>query len=157
MKIVFYVGFLFFGGGFLIALGQLTLYNGFGNSFEYVEANNIEYTIQIDTVYQNEQYTINYSYVVNGKLYNTKDIFYSSYIKKSGKNIERLYYNKFFPSIAYIEDNGLYIRRSKINMFIMAVPFLFIFLIYKFADMDKWIGVYTRGEYKSTKGNRRKT
>jgi len=24
-------------------------------------------------------------------------------------------------------------------------------LIYRYADMDKWIGVYTRGEYKSSR------
>ncbi|MCL1937034.1 MAG: hypothetical protein FWF52_01395 [Candidatus Azobacteroides sp.] len=151
MKIVFYVGFLFFGGGFLIGFGQFTLYNGFGNIFEYIEPNNVKYTIRIDTVNQSERYIINYSYIVNSKLYNAKDMFYSSYIKETGKNIERIYYNKLFPSIIYVEDNYLDIRRSKINMIVMGFFFLFIFLIYKFADMDKWIGVYTRGEYKSSR------
>ena len=150
MKLVFYIGFLFFGGGFLIALGQFTLYNGFGDIFEYVESNNIEYAIQIDTVNQREKYIINYLYIVNNKLYTAKDMFYVSYLEKSGKNIESLHYNKFFPPIIYIEDNNLDIRRAKVNMVISGFFFLFIFLIYKFADMDKWIGIYT-GEYKSSR------
>lgn len=150
VNIIFYIGFLFFGGGFLIAFGQFTLYNGIGDIFDYVAPDSINFNIQSDIVNKKERYTINYSYIANGKKYIVKDTFYASYIKKGGKDIEKLYYNKSIPSVFYIDNNNLDIKRSKINMIIMGFFFMFIFLIYKFADMDKWIGVYTRGEYKSS-------
>lgn len=151
INIIFYFGFLFFGGGFLISLGQFVLYNGMGDIFEYVEPESINFTIQSDTINQKERYTINYFYLVDDKQYNAKDVFYTNYIKKGAKNLEKLYYNKRIPSVIYVDNNHLDVKRSKINMLVMGFFFLFILLIYKFADLDKWIGVYTRGEYKRTK------
>lgn len=153
MSIVFYIGFIFFGGGFLIALGQFILYNRMGDFFEYVEPEYVSFTISSDTVNQKERCMIKYTYIADGKTYTTKETFYASYIKKENKNIEKLYYNTKIPQLIYIEDNTIYIKRSKVNMLIMFIPFLFIYLIYKFADIDKWIGVYTRGEYKSSKND----
>jgi len=148
IKIVFYFGFLFFGGGFLIALGQFTLYNGYGNSFEYLKANNAKIDYEITFSNKIEITNIYYSYTVNNKLYESKESIATSSIERRDIRIDEIFYNKYFPSLSYVGDEKLSLRKAKSGMIIMGFFFLFIFLIYKFADMDKWIGVYTRGEYK---------
>lgn len=47
INIIFYIGFLFFGGGFLIAFGQFILYNGVGQCFTYVKADNAQINYEI--------------------------------------------------------------------------------------------------------------
>ncbi len=151
MKFIFYIGFFFFGGGFLVALSQYIAYNGFGKIFEYIEANNAK--IDYETTLSNkiEITNIYYSYLVNNKLYDSKESIATSSIKTRSVRIDKIYYNENFPSLNYVGDNKLNLRRAKSGMIIMGFFFTFIFLIYKFADMDKWIGIYTRGEYKSSR------
>ena len=151
MKFVFYVGFLFFGGGFLIAFLQFALYNGFGDFFEYVKANDAKIDYAITFSNKIEITNIHYSYTVNNKLHESKESIATSSIEKKEIRIDEIYYNKDFPSLSYVGDKMLSLRKAISGMIIMGFFFLFIFLIYKFADMDKWIGVYTRGEYKSSR------
>lgn len=151
VKFIFYIGFLFFGGGFLIAFGQFVLYNGFGNIFDYAKAENAK--IEYDKAYINKLETteIYYQYCVKDKLYTCIASIISSSIEKKGIKIDEIYYNETFPSLNYIGDNRLRLRQAKTGMVVMGFFFLFIFLPYLFADLDKWIGVYTRGEYKSSR------
>ncbi len=151
MKIIFYVGFLFFGGGFFVALFQYIAYNGIGNSFEYVEASNAK--IDYETTFSNkiEITNIYYSYIVDNELYDFKESIATSSIRKRNINIDKIYYNKVFPSLSYVGEKNLSLRQAKSNMIIMGSFFAFLFLIYKFADVNKWVGVYTRGEYKSSR------
>lgn len=151
MDIVFYIGFLFFGGGFLIAFGQFILYNGMGEIFEYIKADNAEIIHDTNVLNKMEITDILYRYTVNNDLYEMKESIATSSIKKKNIHINEIYYNKLFPSLSYVGDNNLSLRKAKTGMITMGFFFLFIFLIYKFADMDKWIGVYTRGEYKSSR------
>ena len=65
VKLVFYIGFLFFGGGFLIDFGQFVIYNGLGNIFEYKNAD--YFYINNDTTSMPAK--LIYEYVVNEKKY----------------------------------------------------------------------------------------
>jgi hypothetical protein len=151
MKFIFYAGFLFFGGGFLVALFQYFAYNGFGNVFEYVKADNAKIKSEITFSNKIEITNIYYLYTVSDKLYESKESIATSSIKERGVRIDEIYYNRTFPSFNYVGDKILSLRKAKTGMVVMSVFFLFIFLIYKYADMDKWVGVYTRGEYKSSR------
>ncbi|MDL2213717.1 hypothetical protein LJC29_07090 [Bacteroides sp. OttesenSCG-928-N06] len=148
---IFYIGFLFFGGGFLIAFGQFVLYNGVGDLFSYVKAENAE--INYETYLSNkfEITDIIYTYEANNKSYSSRESIATLAIEREGIQINKVYYNKTFPTLSYIGNNGLSLRKAQTGMVVMGSFCLFLFSIYKFADIDKWIGVYTRGEYKSSK------
>ena len=62
-----------------------------------------------------------------------------------------VYYNKKIPFLSYVGTKELKLNSPESGMVVFGFFFLFIFLIYRYADMDKWIGVYTRGEYKSSR------
>ena len=145
--IIVYFGFVMFGGGFLIAFGQFVVFNGFGNFFEYVKADNAEIDYEIETRFTN----IHYSFIVNNRLFESKETIANSFIKERDVQIDEVFYNKHFPSLNFVGNNQLRLRQANVSMFIMGFFFLFIFLIYRFADTDKWIGVYARGEYKSSR------
>ena len=148
MKLVFSIGFLFLGGGFLLAFLQYIAYNGFGDIFEYVKPEYLETRVEIDSI--TETKTIIYKYTIDKKNYESKQSIYISRIARDFYE-SNVYYNKQIPCLSYIGKKGLKLRSTKIDMCITGFFFLFIFLIYKYADMDKWIGVYTRGEYKSSR------
>ena len=149
VKLIIYIGFLFFGGGFLIALGQFIIYNGMGNIFEYVKPADVETSVEMDSI--GETQTIYYKYKVQGKEYTSKQSVYTGRIAENDFYVTNIYYNKTFPFFSYIGDKSLKLRSPISGMIIMGFFFLLFFMINKFADMDKWIGVYTRGEYKSSK------
>jgi len=147
VKIVFYFGFLFFGGGFLIAFCQFVIYNGLGNIFEYKKAD--YFCINNDTTSMPAK--LIYEYVVNEKTYKDYQNVSTETAKLEDTSNFTVLYNVSFNSFSIIKE--LEGRETKtwnytVGMIVFGIFFLFIFLIYKFADMDKWIGVYTRGEYK---------
>ena len=149
VKLIFVANFLFLGGGFLIAFFQFIAYNGFGDIFEYVKPEQLEAHIKIDSI--KETKTIFYKYVVDQKVYESKQSIYIPRIAEYDFYENNVYYNKRIPCLSYIGKQGFKLRSTKIDMCITGFFFLFIFLIYRYADMDKWIGVYTRGEYKSSR------
>jgi hypothetical protein len=149
VKIIVYFGYCFFGGGFLIAFFQFIIYNGFGNTFEYIRPESIETVVEIDSLLNDK--TIHYIYKVNDKQYESKQTVKIHYISKYDFYETSIFYNKTIPSFSYVGKKELKLNSPISGMVIFGFFFLFIFLIYKFADMDKWIGVYTRGEYKSSK------
>ena len=149
VKLIFVANFLFLGGGFLIAFFQFIAYNGFGDIFEYVKPEQLETHVKIDSI--KETKTIFYKYVVNQKVYESKQSVYIPSIAECDFYENSVYYNKRIPCLSYIGKQGFKLRSTKIDMCITGFFFLFIFLIYRYADMDKWIGVYTRGEYKSSR------
>ena len=150
MKFVFYFGFLFFGGGFLIAFGQFILYNGAGDFFEYIPSEKSFFEKKTDRMPNQLIYKY---YVENTEYIGTQNVS-SSIISRIDLDSTIVLYNKNFKKISMIQ--GIAGRSSKswdqtVGMIIMGFFFLFIFLIYKYADMDKWVGVYTKGEYKRSR------
>jgi len=148
MKLVFYLGFLFFGGGFLIAFFQYFAYNGFCNVFEYAKPEHLNTYVKIDSIEKTN--TIFYKYWIDEKEYRSKQSIYIDKIQKYDFYESNVYYNKQIPSLSYVGNKELKLRSPISGMIIFGITFLFFFLMYKFADMDKWIGIYTRGEYKSS-------
>ena len=124
VKLIFVANFLFLGGGFLIAFFQFIAYNGFGDIFEYV---------------------------VDQKVYESKQSVYIPSIAECDFYENSVYYNKKIPFLSYVGTKELKLNSPESGMVVFGFFFLFIFLIYRYADMDKWIGVYTRGEYKSSR------
>jgi hypothetical protein len=150
VKIIFYFGFLFWGGGFLVSLLQYFAYNGFGNVFEYKKAD--YFCISNDTTSMPAKLT--YEYIVDERKYKDYQNVSTETAKLENTTQFTVLYNVSFNNFSIIKE--LKGRETKtwdqtVGMIIFGFFFLFIFLIYKFADMDKWIGVYTRGEYKSSK------
>ena len=151
--IIVYFGFLFFGGGFLIVFGQFTLYNGFGNFFEYLPAD--EFTISKGREDRMPRQFI-YQYSVAGRTFDGSQTVSTETFENTDINKIVVFYNRVFNFSSMLEGIEGESELSKsgeqiYGMVIFGFLFQFIFLIYKFADMDKWIGVYTRGEYKSSR------
>lgn len=149
VKLIFVANFLFLGGGFLIAFFQFIAYNGFGDIFEYVKPEQLETHVKIDSI--KETKTIFYKYVVNQKVYESKQSVYIPSIAECDFYKNSVYYNKKIPFLSYVGTKELKLNSPESGMVVFGFFFLFIFLIYRYADMDKWIGIYTRGEYKSSR------
>lgn len=151
LNIIFYIGFLFFGGGFMIAFCQFIAYNGLGNVFEYEKAEDAKIHQEAGFLNKIEIVTIHYSYTLNNQTYNATESIAISAIKKANMQIDEVFYNRTFPSLSYVGNNKLKLTQAKVGMLVMGAFLIFLGLIFIFIDKDKWIGVYTRGEYKSSK------
>lgn len=137
----------------MIALGQFTLYNGFGNFFEYLPAD--EFTISKGRGDRMPRQFI-YQYSVGGRTFDGSQTVSSESFENTDINKIVIVYNRAFNFTSMIEGIQGERELSKSSeqiygMVIFGFFFLFIFLIYRFADTDKWIGVYTKGEYKSSR------
>ena len=73
VKLVFSIGFLFLGGGFLLAFLQYIAYNGFGDIFEYVKPEYLETRVEINSI--RETKTIIYNYTLDKKTMNQSSLF----------------------------------------------------------------------------------
>lgn len=129
-------------------------HNGVGNIFSYAPTSVIDFSID----FKQQPVTINYSYKVNQKKYSGAQEVAVEVAEEIQNTEITILYNKTFPMISEIKDiSG---NSSKLNeciwkMGLTFIGFLFAFLILKFADHEKWIGVYARGEYKSRKQRER--
>lgn len=152
VNFIFYIGFLFFGGGFLIAFGQFVLYNGMGNLFEYLPSD--KSIIEKKTDRMPNQ--LIYKYYIDDVEYTGSQNISSVIISDINIDSTIVLYNKYLKNYSMIQ--GISGRSSKswdnsVGMVIMGFFFTFIFLIYKFANMNKWIGIYTKGNYKIGRNN----
>ena len=119
------------------------------NFLFYVKPEQLETHVKIDSI--KETKTIFYKYVVNQKVYESKQSVYIPSIAECDFYENSVYYNKKIPFLSYVGTKELKLNSPESGMVVFGFFFLFIFLIYRYADMDKWIGVYTRGEYKSSR------
>lgn len=149
VKIIFYIGFLFFGGGFLVGLFQYFAYNGFGNVFEYTKPEYVETSVTIDSTKNTK--TISYIYWVNKKEYSSKESVAINKIQKYDFYETNIYYNKHIPSLSYVGSYKLKLRSPVMGMIIMGCFFLLILSMYIFGDMDKCIAIYQGGNIKNNK------
>lgn len=146
-KIAVYIGYLFFGGGVLVGIGQYAVYNGFGDWFEYIKADRVEATTKPNS--QKQTVRIDYTYWVNNKSY-------TSWLELTNKKVEaynfyetEIYYNKKFPVFSYVGNNSQFkARHGKIGVIVCGFFFLFIFLVYNMSNREKWIKIYSGEAYK---------
>ena len=155
VKTIFYIGFLFFGGLFIFSFCQFVLYNGFGNMFEYKTAE--QFVIRRDTVPESEK--LIYEYIVNEKKYHSFQYFSQKTIKSAELAEFTVIYNTTFKNVSVIQKSDVQeigVQKQLFLMIIFGAFFLFTFLVYKFADMDKWIRIYTGEEYRRRKEMKQK-
>ena len=149
-QVVFYFGLLFFGGGLLITFGRFAVYNGLGGIFKYEVADNSR--IRGDTISLPAKLV--YSYSINGNEYTDSQNVDIKTARMANSNKYTVLYNTTFNGFSLIKE--LERRETKtwdqtVGMMVFGIPFFFILLIYLLADRGKWIGVYTRGEYKGSR------
>ncbi len=146
-RIIIYIGFIFFGGGLLITFGQFIIYNGMGNFFEYSRPIKLETIVNIDSLLNDK--TIYYKYFVDNKSYNSMQTVKINHIEEYSFYKTNIYYNTSIPAFSYIGSNKLKIRSMISGMLVSGFFLLFILVIYKFTNIDKWIGIYIGGKYQN--------
>lgn len=149
-KIVFYFGLLFFGGGLLLTFSRFVAYNGLGEMFRYEVADSSH--IRGDTVSMPAK--LIYSYSINGNEYADSQNVDIKTAKTANTTKYTVLYNTTFNGISMIGE--LEQRETKtwdqaVGMMVFGIPFFFILSIYLLSDKEKWIGVYSRGEYKRSR------
>lgn len=100
INIIFYIGFLFFGGGFLIAFGQFILYNGIGNIFEYTPSDK---TIIVEKRVDRMPNQIVYQYFIESEKYNGSQNMSSTVISDIDPDSIIILYNKSFNNFSMIQ------------------------------------------------------
>jgi hypothetical protein len=151
------IKWIYFGGLYIILgfSGIITTYNiilyigynGLGNTFNYVTPQRYTSTAtQVDTI--QKETVVTYSYWVSNKEYTAKQIMHWKGLKNYDHSTDSIYYNKQFPCLSYIKSKEFKQGSPIVGMVLGGLFFLIFFLIYRYADHDKWIGVYARGEYK---------
>ncbi len=145
MKFILYLIFIVTGGVFIFSLYQFTLYNGFGEIITYVPVE--KKSINTDTTRMPMR--IQYSFIFDGKvIHDTQNV--SNRVAKT-VNVDTLtvLYNKTFNKSVLKNITGKSSKTidHKTGMQISAFFFIIFFLIYKFGDLEKWEGIYFRGEY----------
>lgn len=138
VTIFFIVGIAFGGFGLLFSFSNLIALNGLGNIFEMNEARNGKTEIIRDSTH----ISILYSYRVEGKVYQDNYKMFVEYFEQCSIDTIVIKYNKNFPMVSYIDGVPLKIRQQKINMFLSTFFLLFLILLWKLSNKDKWIKTY---------------
>lgn len=138
VKIFFIIGIAFGGIGLLFSFSKLIALNGLGNIFKMNEARNVNTEIIRDSTHM----SIFYSYKVEGKVFQENYKMFVEYFEQCGIDTIVVKYNKYFPMVSYIDGVPLKIRQQKINMFLSVFFLLFLVLLWKLSNKDKWIKTY---------------
>jgi hypothetical protein len=142
MKIIFkiflFIGLLFWGVGLIYSLSKLIALNGLGNLFEVETANNTDARIERDSLDIN----IYYTYQVEEKEYNSEYKMFAEYFDRCGVDTIIIKYNTSFPMVSYIEGVPLKIRKQKTGIFISSFFLLFLLLIWRLSNKNKWVKTY---------------
>lgn len=64
------------------------------------------------------------------------------YFEQCGIDTIVVKYNKYFPVVSFIDGVPLKIRKQKTGIFISAFFLLFLILLWKLSNKDKWIKTY---------------
>jgi len=152
LRIIFTLGYLFWGGMLFYAIGELTLRNAWFNLFE------IQKTIptEIEFIPQEKESTeIKYSFEYKNKIYNGNrkviNRIISERLPKNRSEIEVLF-NAEYPKINYLDQLGLKTRSGNTGIVISLIFLTFFGLIDLFGNKRKWLKIY--GLNKKTKANK---
>lgn len=86
--------------------------------------------------------SIFYTYQVNENVYQENYKMFVEYFEKCDIDTIIVKYNKDFPMISYIDGVPLKIRKQKTGIFISTFFLLFLIIIWKLSNKDKWIKTY---------------
>lgn len=132
------MGIAFWGLGFLYSFSKLIALNGLGNIFEMNEARNVKTEIIRDST----DISILYTYQVEGKVYQDNYKMFVEYFEQCGIDTIVVKYNKYFPRVSFIDGMPLKVRKQKTGIFISTFFLLFLILLWKLSNKDKWIKTY---------------
>ncbi|WP_291528812.1 hypothetical protein [Bacteroides sp. UBA939] len=141
------------GSALLYSIIMSVMYNGIGNIFKYIPVDHYSYTLENDTTAKRNRIVLKYQYSFDNHTYNDEHPFLA---EDMIVNVDSavVYCNSVIPSFSMMEGVPNSSYKQKLYLVQICVSFfffLFAFLIWRFADHDKWIGVYARGEYKTKK------
>lgn len=138
IKLFFLLGIAFWGLGLLYSFSKLIALNGLGNIFEMNEARNVKTEINRDST----DISILYTYQVEGKVYEDNYKMFVEYFEQCDIDTIVVKYNKYFPMISYIDGVPLKVRKQKTGIFISTFFLLFLILLWRLSNKDKWIKTY---------------
>lgn len=138
IKLFFILGIAFWGIGLLYSFSKLIALNGLGNIFEMDEARNVKMEIINDST----DISILYTYQVKGKVYQDNYKMFVEYFEQCGIDTIVVKYNKYFPMVSYIVGVPLKIRKQKTGIFVSVFFLLFLILLWKLSNKDKWAKIY---------------
>ncbi len=138
IKLFFILGIAFFGLGLLFSFSKLIALNGLGDIFEMNGARNAKTEIIRDSTDIN----ILYTYQVEGKVYQDNYKMFVDYFEQCGIDTIVVKYNKYFPMVSFIDGVPLKIRKQKTGIFISTFFILFLILLWKLSNKDKWFKTY---------------
>lgn len=141
LKVVFWLGVLFWGSFLAYGLLKMTAYNGFGNYFSFTCENAKTFTIVKE---QNDNLKITYNYEVSGKIYTVDERISGEIFREKVGSVPVLpvCYNNTYPSLSYIQGLNLSVSREKTGVIVSIILLTFITVIYLYAKIDYWIKKY---------------
>lgn len=138
IKLFLILGISFWGLGLLYSFSKLIALNGLGNIFEMNEARNVKTEINRDST----EISIVYTYQVEDKVYQDNYKMFVEYFEQCGIDTIVVKYNKYFPMVSYIDGVPLKVRKQKTGIFISTFFLLFLILLWRLSNKDKWIKTY---------------
>ncbi len=137
-KLFFIVGIAFWSIGLLYSFSKLVALNGLVKIFNMKEAQDANTEIIRDSTHVK----ILYAYWVNGKVYEENYRMVVDYFDRYNPDTIIIKYNKLFPMVSYVDGIPLKIRQQKIQIFISTFFLLFLILLWKLSNRDKWVATY---------------
>lgn len=135
----FYVlGLLLGSVGLIYSIAMLIVLNGVGDVFEMKEPEQLEIKILKDSIEVNIHYTYKVGDVENSEHYKIN----VNYFDRCKIDSIVVKYNANYPTISFIEGIPLKQREQKIGIFITSFFLLFLVLVWKLSDRDKWANTY---------------
>ena len=132
------LGLLFGGIGLIYCIAMLIVLNGVGDIFEMKEPEQLEVKIHRDSLEVNVYYTYKVGGIENSEHYKIN----VKYFDRCKIDTIVVKYNASYPMISFIEDVPLKQREQKIGIFISSFFLLFLVLVWRLSDRDKWIKTY---------------
>lgn len=140
VKIFYVLGMIFWIGMMLGAFLKHLVYNEYLNLFEIGKLEISEYEMKLDSV-KSYKVNLDYSYTVEGKIYNKKMAIarrtYDKNFQLTDRGMLEVRYVKLYPEMSYLTSLPLEKKEGKTGIMISFFFLLFISLIY-FLAKKRW-------------------
>ena len=138
VKIFYVLGVAFWSIALILSISKLAALNGLGNFFEMRIAQKVVTDINKDSLDVN----ISYSYQINDKEYHDNYKMFVEYYERCNVDTIIIKYNSLFPMVSYIDGISLKNRKQKTGIIISLFFLLFLILVWKLSNRDKWVKTY---------------
>ena len=138
VKFFLILGVVFWAIGLVYSFSGLIALNGLGEFFEMEIANEAMIQVTQDST----DIVISYTYQVNEKKYHDNYKMFVDYYSSCNIDTIIVKYNKTFPMVSYIDGIPLKNRQRKTGIIISSFFLLFLVLIWKLSNKNKWVKTY---------------